>query len=530
MEDREEPVFFILQQLACSENALWNILDGLRANASHVSFFCREFFGSAASDSQLSLETLPCQERLKRQVHLASLLECLALGVTAHIASGTMDGVTITVRSRLRNLLYYLHENCLVLLDLITQKFLAEQQQGRCPPGYEHPFTLHLEIMMRVKRYRRLRKGEHLMALRQHNEMILNVVRQLVRGGSAKRTDRQPATRGSRFKDVLSAVSDLITGRTPLERLRIGYVRSRVYAFMRFRPMLSSEATMDCPWPAQDSYERYGTTRMGAEGPILYFEPLPPMLPSLSINPPLTLLPASSSTTRYTLVLDLDETLVHYWEENGVGRHECRPGLQEFMKRMNAIGYEIVLWTAATQDYADWVINAFDVDQRVHHRLYRQHALPWGPIFVKDLSRLGRDLDRTLIIDNVQENFMLQPGHGIFCYPWYDDPHDQALYTMTPLLEEIVQTGAKIGEILERYASQIPTWAGFSDNEWPPAPQFEENWEGMEGTPPLGGAEYAEMTQNGDWAVARPATSSVSGPYQQPRPEPKATARGQVRR
>ena len=44
--------------------------------------------------------------------------------------------------------------------------------------------------------------------------------------------------------------------------------------------------------------------------------------------------------------------------------------------------------------------------------------LPWGPIFVKDLSRLGRDLDRTLIVDNVQENFMLQPNHGIFIFPW----------------------------------------------------------------------------------------------------------------
>jgi CTD small phosphatase-like protein 2 len=39
--------------------------------------------------------------------------------------------------------------------------------------------------------------------------------------------------------------------------------------------------------------------------------------------------------------------------------------------------------------------------------MYRQHALPYGPIFVKDLSRIGRDLSRTIIVDNVAENFQL---------------------------------------------------------------------------------------------------------------------------
>ena len=35
------------------------------------------------------------------------------------------------------------------------------------------------------------------------------------------------------------------------------------------------------------------------------------------------------------------------------------------------------------------MINQLDTEMRVHHRLYRQHSLPWGPVFIKDLSRLG---------------------------------------------------------------------------------------------------------------------------------------------
>ncbi|CAE8608315.1 unnamed protein product, partial [Polarella glacialis] len=110
------------------------------------------------------------------------------------------------------------------------------------------------------------------------------------------------------------------------------------------------------------------------------------------------------------------------------------------------------------KDYADWVIDQIDPTGLIHHRLYCQHALPWGPIFVKDMSKLGRNLDTTLMIDNVQENFMLQPNHGIFIYTWYDDPEDTALYALTPLLDELITTRSKVQDILEKYRDQIPAW------------------------------------------------------------------------
>merc|ERR1712217_894401 len=66
-----------------------------------------------------------------------------------------------------------------------------------------------------------------------------------------------------------------------------------------------------------------------------------------------------------------------------------------------------------------------------------------------------------LIIDNVQENFMLQPNNGIFILTWYDDPHDTALFALTPLLDELLATKARVPVILDKYRDQIPTWAGF---------------------------------------------------------------------
>lgn len=483
--EEERGLFTVIEHLATLEAALWSILDGLKSNASYVSYFCREYWGTSASQAQLALEKLAWNERLKRQVQQACVLESLSLGVASNLCSGTMQDVSLTILSRLRNLLYYIHENCLVLLDLVCQRWLQENPNGQidADKAGHCPENLNLDILIRTNRYRQLRKGEHVMALRQHNEMIANVVRQLCRGATLR---RPPPTTNSRTRgsaspppgdrslrgaasrtgglgkapqgNILAAVNEILGARTPLDRLRASTIRSKMLQYICFRPLLNDGSDPDCLWPTQDPYDRYGSQQFCPDGPTIWFEPLPPMLCDLRQNPKL---PPPANPEMYTLVLDLDETLVHYFEIEGTGNYGIRPGMHEFLQRMSAVPYELVIFTAATQDYADWVIDQIDPDHLVTHRLYRQHALPWGPLFAKDLSRLGRDLDRTLIIDNVQENFMLQPNNGIFILPWYEDQHDTSLFTLTPLLEELVQTRSRVPDILDKYRDQIPTWAGF---------------------------------------------------------------------
>ena len=52
---------------------------------------------------------------------------------------------------------------------------------------------------------------------------------------------------------------------------------------------------------------------------------------------------------------------------------------------MNAL-YEVVIFTAAMQDYADWVIDQIDPDRFIKYRLYRQHALSCGQVFIKVIN------------------------------------------------------------------------------------------------------------------------------------------------
>ena len=149
-------------------------------------------------------------------------------------------------------------------------------------------------------------------------------------------------------------------------------------------------------------------------------------------------LPPLNNKSDFTLVLDLDETLVHYVESETDPKLLIRPGVQQFLKEMSEI-YEVVIFTAAMQDYADWVLDQLDTSKWISHRLYRQHTSIENGVFIKDLSKLGRDLNKTIIVDNVAENFQKQPENGILIKSWYDDPNDDALYELGPLLKMIAR-------------------------------------------------------------------------------------------
>ena len=129
-------------------------------------------------------------------------------------------------------------------------------------------------------------------------------------------------------------------------------------------------------------------------------------------------LPPKTNPNGYTLVLDLDETLVHF--EAKEKKFKLRPGCLKFLKDVAAansrctpetgspfdLNYEIVIFTAAAQDYADFILNYIDKGRNyISHRLYRQHCQYDDGVYVKDLSMLGRDLKKTIIVDNIKDNF-----------------------------------------------------------------------------------------------------------------------------
>jgi Dullard-like phosphatase family protein len=165
-------------------------------------------------------------------------------------------------------------------------------------------------------------------------------------------------------------------------------------------------------------------------------KPTPPYLPS----PPEGL--------EYTLVLDLDETLIHYRDDEEY--YLVRPGVTQFLQELSSL-YDIVLFTAGVKKYADWIVDHIDPQRYITHRLYRRHTVFKDAMYIKDLSMLGRDLRKTLIIDNLYESFLSQPDNGILVKSWYDDMDDTELLTLLPFLKGLVEDKVPdIREVLRR--------------------------------------------------------------------------------
>ena len=173
------------------------------------------------------------------------------------------------------------------------------------------------------------------------------------------------------------------------------------------------------------------------------------------MNPPYIKTPLKSK--QYTLVLDLDETLVNFKIKTGrEGYVRLRPFLFGFLEEVSQF-YELIIFTSATEAYANSVIEAIEQDKKYFDYIfYRQHTIIIGNEFVKDLTRIGRPLNSTLIIDNMPQNFRFQKENGICIKPfWGQDSNDKTLYNLIPILIDIAKMGGDVRINLNKFKNDI---------------------------------------------------------------------------
>ena len=154
------------------------------------------------------------------------------------------------------------------------------------------------------------------------------------------------------------------------------------------------------------------------------------------------LLPPPENPDRITIVLDLDETLVHssFVEiknpdfrfmlnayPNPVPVYVLiRPHATEFLEKL-AEKFELIIFTASNQTYADYVIDQIDPNHVVSYRLYKESCSDLNGATVKDLSLLNRELKRLIIIDNSKMASLLHPYNAVSVETWTDDKNDHEL-------------------------------------------------------------------------------------------------------
>ena len=148
------------------------------------------------------------------------------------------------------------------------------------------------------------------------------------------------------------------------------------------------------------------------------------------ISPPFLKTP---NEKKYTIVLDLDETLVNV-NESGVCN--LRPGLFSFLNAIKPY-YEIISFTNGEKSYSDSIIKQIEArNQYFDYNLYREHSFLSGREFLKDISRIGRDMKKILIVDNIANNFKLNPENGIQIDPYFGEysKNDTVLFELKKLL------------------------------------------------------------------------------------------------
>lgn len=165
-----------------------------------------------------------------------------------------------------------------------------------------------------------------------------------------------------------------------------------------------------------------------------------------------------------TLVLDLDETLVHssfspppccdtviplQLNDTVSNIYVCvRPGVQEFLHSLSYM-YEIVVFTASSKSvskgfeshtqYANSVLDFIDPHCCIAYRLFRENCRLFNGVLVKDLSILGRDLSKVVLVDNLRDSYILQPANGICCESFFGNKSDEELMHLLPFLQYLAK-------------------------------------------------------------------------------------------
>ena len=167
------------------------------------------------------------------------------------------------------------------------------------------------------------------------------------------------------------------------------------------------------------------------------------------------------SKKEYTLILDLDETMICFkcsQEQKNVGNIHIRPGLEIFLEVIKEF-YEIIIFTVGTREYANVILDLIEKKNNTKYfdgRLYREHATKIGKKYIKDLSKIGRSLSKTLIVDNNPHSFKFQHENGILINSYYGEKNDdKALIELQKILIKIYKEKGDVRNSISKYKEDI---------------------------------------------------------------------------
>jgi len=155
-----------------------------------------------------------------------------------------------------------------------------------------------------------------------------------------------------------------------------------------------------------------------------------------------------------TVCINFEKTLVYpMWTRDFGWTVRKRPYVDMFLERLARAGYEVVLFSDSNQFDAEQNVMELDKMGVLKHKLFKESTNFKQGRYVKDLSRLGRDLRNVVLIDhNFLDSASLQPENAIHIKPFIDDLKDKELYRLTLFLENIQKHNMHdMREVIKKY-------------------------------------------------------------------------------
>ena len=133
-----------------------------------------------------------------------------------------------------------------------------------------------------------------------------------------------------------------------------------------------------------------------------------------------------------------------------------RPGIISFLEGIKPY-YEIVSYTKLSQNYSNLILQQIDKNRNLFdYNLYREHCVLSGNKFVKDISRIGRDIAKIIMVDDIPENLKKNYENGILILPYEGEEDDRVLFELKKLLILFYEKGYKdLRNAIKTYQNDI---------------------------------------------------------------------------
>ncbi|KAM3717144.1 Mitochondrial import inner membrane translocase subunit [Dirofilaria immitis] len=141
---------------------------------------------------------------------------------------------------------------------------------------------------------------------------------------------------------------------------------------------------------------------------------------------------------KYTVVIELKNVLVApEWSYKMGNRVKKRPAVDYLLDVIGYPNFEVVIYTSETALNANPIVEALDNKQKIMYKLYRDCCKYMNGVYVKDLSKLNRDLSKVIYIDFDPESFRFNPENVLRLPKWDGTLDDTALVDLAELLKTI---------------------------------------------------------------------------------------------